>query len=93
MSLSETSPVANTDGVATPSSGGLLDSGACCLHCGKAIPHPRPGQKACSSEHRWALWKAQRLAAARDRDRKIREYVMSAEESLEEIRALLRDGP
>jgi len=91
MSSRETKAQRSPHGVATPPSG-LLDSGPCCLQCGQAIPSPRNGQRACSARCRWALWKAGQQAAARERDRKILEHVMSAEESLQEIRTLIGDG-
>jgi predicted nucleic acid-binding Zn ribbon protein len=92
MTFEEIKSVAGSHGVATPVSGALVDSPAC-LHCGKAIPRPRNGQRACSGRCRWALWKAGRESAAQARDRKIREYLLTAEESLQAIRGLLRDGP
>ena len=81
-------PPGRLRGVATPSPR-PVDSLACCLHCGRPIPRPRPGQKACSDRCRWALWKAARQTAAQARDRKILEYVLTIEDALQEIRALL----
>jgi predicted nucleic acid-binding Zn ribbon protein len=67
MSALETTSHGSPHGVATPSSS-LLDSGPRCLQCGKVIPRPRPGQKACSAKCRWALWTAARRAE-QDADR------------------------
>jgi len=93
MSSRESRPVARPDSVATPAHGGLLDSGPRCLHCRQAIPRPRKGQQACSARCRWALWKAGQQTAAKVRDRKIREYLVMAEESLGAAKRLLEgDG-
>ena len=43
-------------------------------------------------QHRWALWKAAQRTAAKARDRKIGEYLLTAEESLQAIRDLLGEG-
>lgn len=91
MSSQETMPRNGSGGVATPTSEGLLDSPACCLQCRRHIAQLRPGQKACSARCRWALWKASRDAAARVRDRKIGELLLTAEESLKAAKRLLEE--
>jgi hypothetical protein len=72
-----TAPPARLQGVATPPPEALLDSRRC-GHCGCTIPKPRPGQKACSSRCRWALWKTKRTQAQAGRDREIRELLEAA---------------
>jgi hypothetical protein len=91
MTFAESMATSGPGSVATLGSGALVDSPAC-LQCGKAIPRPRKGQKACSPQHRWALWKAAQRTAAKARDRKIGEYLLTAEESLQAIRDLLGEG-
>lgn len=91
MSSAGNRPGGHPASVATPAYGGLLDSGAC-LQCRKPIPRPRAGQKACSPRCRWALWKAGQQTAAQTRDRKIRDHLLTAEESLKAAKRLLGDG-
>jgi len=57
MPAPTTAPEARLQGVATPAAG-RVDSRTGCQRCGRPIPQPRPGQKACSPRCRWALWKA-----------------------------------
>ena len=91
MTLPETCSPASPGGVATLGLGVLVDC-AECLHCGQAIPSPRKGQKACSAGCRWRLWKVGQQTAAQAKDRKIREYLLTAEESLEAAKRLLGEG-
>lgn len=91
MSSEETTAQRSPHGVATLASGGLLDSGAC-LQCGQAIPRPRKGQRACSGRCRWKLWEAGQQTAAQARDRKVREYILTAEESLQAAKRLVEEG-
>jgi hypothetical protein len=52
-------------GVATPTPA-RLHSSAACGHCGREIPRPRTGQKACGPRCRWALWKAGQQTGAQE---------------------------
>ena len=61
MKRATTSAVVPLHGVATPGRG-PVDSPRCCGHCGKAIPRPRPGQRACTPRCRFQLWKAAQRA-------------------------------
>lgn len=77
-------------GVATPTPA-RLHSSVACGHCRREIPNPRPGQKACSSRCRWALWKAGRQTEAqrqvegrRERDERVRELLTAALAALNE---------
>ena len=61
MKMPTTAPPVRLSGVATPLPG-PVDSRTCCLRCGRPIPKPRRGQKACSAACRWQLWAAARRA-------------------------------
>ncbi len=79
-------PGTGLDGVATADLG-RLHSPAVCGHCGREIPRPRVGQKACSSRCRWALRKAGRQETARRqraRDEEVRALLEAALRKLEE---------
>jgi predicted nucleic acid-binding Zn ribbon protein len=74
---------ARAEGVANGTPGTLLDSRRC-GHCGRTIPKPRPGQKACWSRCRWALWRTRRTQAQARRDREIRELLEAALRALDQ---------
>ena len=74
-------------GVANARGESLVHSGPKCVHCGKPIPRPRPGQRFCSATCRGAMWRAQhrgQAAAERVRKEEIRALLEAALEKLQE---------
>ena len=58
-----------------------------CRACGRAIPQPRPGQRACSPRCRWRLWRARQTDSRRvtsSRDQELRALLETALKKLGE---------